>query len=630
MADELASLWRALVGTEPLTGAGKETAEAYAGATARLLAERVPLAAGVFLFFIGNATVLEWWFFPGRHSALLAVCLAELSVCCAHVIIVRQQPSWVRPLTILASVALVTCMSWYFATVDGNAEMHAVELALFLGMTGVVYPWGARGQALAGAGTILSYLLALAGGLVAELPILYGLFALVSAALVTALGAGLLDQHRLSAFRHAAELQQANARQRQETELSNALLSLSQSLNATLNDPRATAEQLNNHTLKALGLDWTLTSLLDESRQVFRTVAATGPYLEVVAEVRAVEVERGSMPLHAALEREGLVEIADRDRQELIPRSLMERWRGRSALACAIAREGDLIGILMGGYVERRGPFSDTQRRLLRGFAQQAAVALENARLIETAREANRIKSEFVATVSHELRTPLNVILGYTDLLADGTLGTLTAEQQDALARVRSRSLHLLDLIQDILDVNRLESGRVPLTIEDFSIGELLRSIRTAVPSSWRRPAVQLDFDGSHDHLVVRSDRAKVEMVIRNLVHNALKYTERGVVAVRVATRPSAGAVEIAVSDTGPGISEEDLPRIFEMFRQGNGASRSSEGGGVGLGLYIVRRLIEALGGSVSVLSEVGHGSRFSVTLPVEPAPAIALRDASE
>jgi signal transduction histidine kinase len=119
-------------------------------------------------------------------------------------------------------------------------------------------------------------------------------------------------------------------------------------------------------------------------------------------------------------------------------------------------------------------------------------------------------------------------------------------------------------------------------------------------------------------------------MAVRNLVHNALKYTERGAVEVSVVPRPAAGAMEFVVRDTGAGITPDELPRIFDMFRQGNGGNRPIEGGGVGLGLYIVRRLIEALGGTVTAQSELGRGSQFIVSLPLEPAPTIALRQLAD
>jgi signal transduction histidine kinase len=628
------SLWRTLLDSEGDESAAPDdaTIAGYRSARIRSIADRVPLMSLLFVFFIGSASLIEAWFFSARRHVLLLVCSVELIVCTLQVVSARRRPGAAWPITIAATAVLIGCMSWYFALTHGSSEMHAIGLTLFLAGTAVVYPWGAPGQSCASVAAVVAFALALASSTVPSLPVVYGLFSLATAALLTTLGAHLLDQHRWLAFRHDAELRRANELQRQEVEFSTALLNLTQALNAALHDPRATAEQLTTQFHQALGVDFAGTYLLDETRNVFRLIALSGGGQpdDLIDEIRAVELVRGAFPLHAVLEREGVVEITDRDTQDLVPRALLERWRIRSIMFATIASGRHLIGAIVGGYSERRGPFSATQHRLLRGFAQHAAAALENARLMEAAREANQMKSEFVATVSHELRTPLNVVLGYADLLIDRTLGDLNAEQHDALTRLRARSLHLLDLIQDILDINRLESGRVPLTIEDFTIGEVLRSVQNAVPAAWRLSGVALDFDSTHDHIVLRSDRAKVEMIVRNLVHNALKYTERGCVSIAVTSRPATRALELVVRDTGPGIPENELPRIFEMFHQINGQVRPLQNGGVGLGLYIVRRLIEALGGTVTVHSEIGRGSEFVVSLPLEPTPAVTLREAGE
>ncbi|MFN8642111.1 MAG: HAMP domain-containing sensor histidine kinase [Candidatus Binatia bacterium] len=240
--------------------------------------------------------------------------------------------------------------------------------------------------------------------------------------------------------------------------------------------------------------------------------------------------------------------------------------------------------------------------------------ARESARHAAESARASAAKSEFLATVSHELRTPLNIIVGYTDLLLEGAFPTL-AEQHDTLGRIHHQSRQLLDLIQSMLDLNRVEAGGISLVYEDFPIAAALDNLRSGLPDAWCRPGVTLRWETEAAAAAMRSDRGKIELILRNLVHNALKYTSVGSVTVRALADPARGQVDFSVIDTGDGIAPEDLSGIFDMFRQGsNGPPR---GGGVGLGLYLVKRLTDALGGTVAVESVPGAGSHFRVSLPL-------------
>ena len=233
------------------------------------------------------------------------------------------------------------------------------------------------------------------------------------------------------------------------------------------------------------------------------------------------------------------------------------------------------------------------------------------AALAEEVRAASALKSEFVGAVSHELRSPLNVILGYLEMALDRELGPLTAELETALRRTQHQSLTLFEMITALLDLNRFESGRVPLERAPVLVGALLTEVAEQLPESWHRPGVVLRVAASEPLPLVDTDRGKLKTVLRNLAHNALKFTDRG--EVRVGAHVSAtGEVAITVEDTGCGIPEEALGYIFDMFRQVPG----SVGGGVGLGLHIVRRLVDAIGGTVTVRSRVGVGTCFTVTLP--------------
>ena len=246
-------------------------------------------------------------------------------------------------------------------------------------------------------------------------------------------------------------------------------------------------------------------------------------------------------------------------------------------------------------------------REELRFLLDQAKVT--EARL----REANAVKSDFVATMSHELRTPLNTIIGYTDLLRDGEFGYITHEQRDRLDVVRHASRELLDLIDAVLNLKRLETSRVPLQLQETDLASIVSQVGEELRAHQRRGDVR--FEWSSDAMLprLRTDPLKLKVVLKNLVGNALKFTDRGF--VRLSARKRDSGVEFEVTDSGIGIAAEHHRLIFESFRQVQPANTRRHGG-VGLGLYIVRRLVDALGGRIHVESELAKGSTFRVWLP--------------
>ena len=263
------------------------------------------------------------------------------------------------------------------------------------------------------------------------------------------------------------------------------------------------------------------------------------------------------------------------------------------------------------GYTELLVESSEWALRLLAGIADHATIVMHNARLLEEVKQASALKSEFVGAISHELRSPLNVILGYLEMALDGGLGDIAPELDDALRRSRRQSIELLELITALLDLNRLEAGRLPVHRTPVAMTELLRTVFQQLPENWGRAEVELRLDVAADLPVIETDAHKVKTVVRNLIHNALKFTEQGHVTLSAQTTPG-GGVEVTVADSGRGIPPEAVRYVFEMFRQVPG----SGGGGVGLGLHIVQRFVQVLGGSVRVSSQVGVGTRFTVTLP--------------
>ncbi len=595
-----------------------EVRDAYREAVREAVAARIPLAAALFVILLGLASVFEYANYPNRRAVLLGTYAAEVAVCAAWVALARarQRAMWIASFS--GPVLIMFCMATYFLLARTNAETLLIGLTLSLAGVQVVLPWGLAGQATVSAGALAAMGWALAGGAHGSLSPSYTVLLLGIGAALTCLGAHLLERHRFDVFRRTAELERAHAQQREEAALSSAMLRISDLLHRHLADPHALVQQLVSAARDALGADWAIAYLWVEPRQVYRFAAADAAAQGLIEEIRSVEFGRDAFPLIRALERESLLQIPDRDEQSLVPPELLRRWRVRSMLCSSIRLAREPIGALAVGYTDRSGPFSRFQVRLLSGIAQQTALALQNARLMEAARTADRAKSEFVATMSHELRTPLNVILGYVDLLREGLLGALTPEQEHALARMQDRSLHLLELITATLDLNRLESGYTPLRVEHFSIGELLSELRDGLPRGWLKPAVQMVWDDSGNSILMRSDRGKVEMALRNLIHNALKYTDSGKVRIEVAFAPEKRFVDFRVKDTGLGIAPDELKSIFEMFHQAKGVG--PRGQGVGLGLYIVKRLADALGGSVWAESTPGRGSCFTLRLPLDLA----------
>jgi signal transduction histidine kinase len=261
---------------------------------------------------------------------------------------------------------------------------------------------------------------------------------------------------------------------------------------------------------------------------------------------------------------------------------------------------------------------SDEIGRLARSFNTMVDNLARGATLegkVRELQEVTRLKSEFLATISHELRTPLNVIIGYAEMLASGAGGEVTAEQAEMLDAVRRYSKLQLDLITNVLDFSRLVSGKMSFHVERFPLEPLLAEIQALQRGRVRNRSVQLAVALDPDVPQLETDRVKLHEIVRNLVDNALKFTESGSVSVKARPARAGEWVLIEVVDTGPGIRPEDLHRIFDAFQQiGHATTRHT--GGVGLGLSIVKQLVDALGGTVSVTSRLGEGSKFRVEIP--------------
>jgi len=285
-----------------------------------------------------------------------------------------------------------------------------------------------------------------------------------------------------------------------------------------------------------------------------------------------------------------------------------------------LSARGRTIGLLSAYFHEQRD-LTDTQARALRTIARLVSVANENADLVGELRvnnlqleRANRLKSEFLASVSHELRTPMNAIIGYTKLMLDGLDGELTAQQRTDLFRVAQAADNLLGLINGLLDLAKIEAGKMELSVEEVDINEVTDEALELVRPHADEKGLQVRSLIAQNLPNVWADRARVRQVLANLLANAVKFTERG--GVSVAATAAEGWVTISVADTGVGITPEAQAYVFDEFRQAD-SSTTRRYGGTGLGLAISKRLVTLHGGRIWVDSEVGRGSTFHFTLPI-------------
>ena len=400
--------------------------------------------------------------------------------------------------------------------------------------------------------------------------------------------------------------------QQTETEYSAAMARVGQELISSLATRRVYAD-LCRASAAVLGCDVSSTFLW----AVDGAYAATATYGDTPERAAAAHVVR-LMPemmraLLGALAPTGLVRLHELPADDAVRRALEAAHGTSHALLVALRRGNDVIGFHYAGW-RRAAGFTRQQERIARGIAQIASLALESARLVEELERANRVKSDFVATMSHELRTPLNVVIGYHDLLLEGEFGELTTDQAERLRRADHSARELLDLINATLDLSRLEARRMPVQVGDVDVRAVLEQLDVDLAALRRKPGVALNWRVPPVVPVLRTDAVKLKVVLKNLIHNALKFTDAGAVTVSVVAAP--GRLTFDVADTGIGIPADLISVIFEPFRQGDSSSTRSYGG-AGLGLYIVRRLLDLLGGGITVTSEVGHGSRFTFWLPL-------------
>jgi signal transduction histidine kinase len=365
-----------------------------------------------------------------------------------------------------------------------------------------------------------------------------------------------------------------------------------------------------------------LASIPRRAGAIFDHVATYGysPEFREFLERNPIKPGRGTVTGRAVLEGKiiHIPDVLDDPEYDYIEGQKVGGYR--TLLGVPLMRNGAAIGVLAVARSAAR-PFTAQQIELAQTFADQAVIAIENVRLFEEIQEksrqlevASQHKSQFLANMSHELRTPLNAILGYTELILDSIYGEPTEKMREVLERLQANGKHLLGLINDVLDLSKIEAGQLTLDLADYSVQDIVHTVITAVEPLASGKQLALTAEVAPNLPRGHGDGRRLAQVLLNLVGNAIKFTDQGEVAIKAAT--SDGLFTVAVRDTGPGIAPGDRAKIFEEFQQADN-SVTRRKGGTGLGLSIAKRIIEMHGGRIWVESEIGKGSTFAFTIPV-------------
>jgi GAF domain-containing protein len=418
------------------------------------------------------------------------------------------------------------------------------------------------------------------------------------------------------------ELEARTGELTQSVEKLTALGEISQAVSSTL-DVETVLQTIVSRASQLAGADGCAIYEYDGATEVFHIRATHNLDPGLVETLRSAPLRKGEGAMgRAAVTREP-TQVADIAAPGAYQSHIRDTLLGagyRALLSVPLLREGEIIGSLS---LNRHTPgeFPSEAVEVLKTFATQSALAIQNARLFREIADksaqleaASRHKSEFLANMSHELRTPLNAIIGFSEVLSERMFGELNEKQAEYLKDIYTSGQHLLSLINDILDLSKIEAGRMELEATDFDLPSAIDNALTLVRERATRRGITLGRTIDERLGTLRGDERKVKQVLLNLLSNALKFTPEGG-RIDVYARLQDGAAEIAVADTGVGIAPEDQEAVFEEFRQVGTADKKIEG--TGLGLALSRKFIELHGGRIWVKSQVGHGSTFTFTLPV-------------
>jgi len=574
---------------------------AYRSETEHFNAERLPLAVALFLALIGLSGVLEYALFPARIRTFAWLYVLEGLVFLPLIVGRRAllRRGWLLWVNVTVWCVITVLVHLYAVVTDQSPGVAVLGSICVMTGASLLLPWGVRGQAAMVATAVLSFAAVLA---IRDQSAPYLLFAAAAAGTISLFGAYYFDLYRFAIFVEAT-------RREEEAAVSQSLVAIAKEINDSLDAPDV-LDRIAAVVRSALHASWSVIVVRDPLHDGFMVVGSAGRVPEAVAALRGVTLSVGSVPLFERILTEGDVVLTE---QDAAPVAFMRGAAARALLGAALRRRDSVAGLLLAATPGVSAHATDRGRELFRGVAQHVAIALNNVALVADLRRANNLKSEFLSTMSHELRTPLNVIIGYADLLRDEAFGSLLEDQQEVIDRLRTNADSLLELINATLEVNRIEAGYAGAQLREIDLRQLLTELQLEADHLPHHGGVGLRWEVPRTSDFVRTDPVKFKIVIRNLVGNALKFTRRGYVGVHVSYDLRGRQLEVAVRDTGPGIDPEQLPKIFDMFHQ---APSDTYPGGVGLGLYIVKRFVELLGGRVWATSVLGEGSVFRVSVP--------------
>jgi signal transduction histidine kinase len=401
-----------------------------------------------------------------------------------------------------------------------------------------------------------------------------------------------------------------------------ALGEISQAVSSTL-DVETVLQTIVTRASQLAGADGCAIYEYDDATEAFHIRAAHNLNPSLVETLRAAPLRKGEGTMGRAAETREPIQVADIAAPGAYQSHIRDTLLGagyRALLSVPLLREGEIIGSLS---LNRHTPgeFPQEAVEVLKTFATQSALAIQNARLFREIADksgqleaASRHKSEFLANMSHELRTPLNAIIGFSEILAERMFGDINEKQTEYLQDILESGRHLLSLINDILDLSKIEAGRMELELSEFDLPQAIDNALILVRERASRRGIRLGSTIDPRLAKIDGDERKVKQVLLNLLSNALKFTPEGG-RIDVGARLDGDIAEVSVADTGIGIAPEDQAAVFEEFRQVGTADKKAEG--TGLGLALSRKFIELHGGKIWVKSQIGAGSTFTFTLPL-------------